>query len=98
MGLNSKCITRVVVDGHEDLELAELQSVMHQIQIALSHIPSAQRTYIGNALLNLAVCRMLRDTNPARTATVLARLVDSVLERSAPPPPEAAIDLTAIHS
>ena len=58
----SQCITRVVVDGSADLELVELQSVMQRIQQSLHDIPSAQSTYIGNALLNLAVCRMVQDT------------------------------------
>lgn len=77
----SNCITRVIVDGDRDLELAELQSVMQRIQQSLPHLPASQCGYIGNALLNLAVCRMLRDTNDQHTATKLLRVADAVLEQ-----------------
>lgn len=96
--LNANCFTRVVVDGDQDIEIAELQAVMQRIRQSLQHIPEAQRVYVGNALLNLAVCRMLHDTGSQRTATILIRLVDAVLEHEQPPPPEAAIDLFATHS
>lgn len=77
----SNCITRVIVDGDRDLELAELQSVMQRIQQSLPHLPASQCGYIGNALLNLAVCHMLRDTNDQHTATKLLRVADAVLEQ-----------------
>lgn len=92
------CMTRVVVDGDLDLEVAELQSVMQRIRDSLHHIPESQRMYVGNALLNLAICRMLRETGKQRTATVLIRLVDAVLDHEQPPPPEAPIDLLRTHS
>ncbi len=92
-------ITRVVVDGHPVAELAELQLVMQRIQSALRDlVPAAQQTYVGNALLNLAVSRMLRETGAQRTATILIRLIDTFLENAEPPSPEAAINLTANHS
>jgi hypothetical protein len=37
-------MTRVVVDGHQELELAQLQAVMQQIQAPLRDIPDSQRT------------------------------------------------------
>lgn len=77
----STCITRVIVDGDHDLELAELQAVMQRIQHSISHLPASQCSYIGNALLNLAICRMLRETDDQRTATKLLRLADAVLEQ-----------------
>jgi hypothetical protein len=95
----SSCIARVVVDGHPAAELAEVQFVMQRIQSAMRDlVPSAQQSYIGNALLNLAVGHLLRETGAQRTATILIRLVDAVVENDEPPPPEAAIDLTATHS
>lgn len=92
------CMTRVVVDGDLDLEVAELQTVMQRIRASLNYIPESQRMYVGNALLNLAVCRMLHETGNQRTATVLIRLVDAVLEHEQPPPPEAPVDLSRSHS
>lgn len=95
----SGCLARVVVDGHLAAELAEVQFVMQRIQSALRGlVPPAQQTYIGNALLTLAAGHLLRETGAQRTATILIRLVDSVVENDEPPPPEAAIDLTATHS
>lgn len=95
---NSNCITRVVVDGDQHIEIAELQSVMQRIRQSLQHIPESQRVYVGNALLNLAVCRMLHDAGSERTATILIRLVDAVLEQEQPPSSEIAIDLLSMHS
>ena len=95
---SSAGITRVAIDGHQDVELAHLQVVMERIQRAVRQVvPPEQRAYIGNALLNLAVCHMVRETGSQRTATILIRLVDSVLDHE-PPSPEAALDLTATHS
>lgn len=91
-------ITRVVVDGDSNIEIAELQSVMLQIQQSLQQVPHSRRGYIGNALLNLAVSQMLRDIGAQRTSTVLIRLIDAVLESDTPPPPGAAVDLTTVHS
>jgi hypothetical protein len=96
--VSSGCFTRVVVDGAEDLEIAELQSVMQRIRQSLRHIPEAQRVYVGNALLNLAVCRTIAEAGSERTATILIRLVDAVLEHEQPPPPGTAVDLLATHS
>lgn len=53
-----RCLTRVMIDDDCALEVAELQSVMSRIQCLLHDVPQAQREYIANALLNLAVTRM----------------------------------------
>lgn len=79
----SACITRVVMDGDCDIELAELQSVTQRIQQSLQHIPASQRVYIANALLNLAISRMVSESGAQRTSTVLIRLIDVVLEDEA---------------
>ncbi len=94
---SSSCITRVVVDGDQDIHVSELQRVMHRIRHSLRHIPEAQRTYIGNALLILAVCRMLSDEGAQRTATALIRLADAVLD-DPPPSLDAPLDLLAIQA
>ncbi len=91
------CITRVVDGDDHDVQLAQLQTVMQRIQAALGNVPTAERMYIGNALLNLAVHRILGDESPQRTASILMRLSDVV--HVSPPPPDAsrAIDLSGLH-
>ena len=79
----SACITRVVMDGGCDIELAELQSVTQRIQQSLQHIPASQRVYLANALFNLAISRMVSESGAQRTSTVLIRLIDAVLEDDA---------------
>jgi hypothetical protein len=49
------CLTRIMTDDDRGVEIAQLQSVMQRIQGALRDVPLAQREYIANALLNLAV-------------------------------------------
>jgi hypothetical protein len=49
------CLTRVMTDDDRGVEIAQLQAVMQRIQGALRDVPLAQREYIANALLNLAV-------------------------------------------
>ncbi len=48
-------LTRVMTDDDCAVEVAQLQSVLGRIQSALRDVPLAQREYIANALLNLAV-------------------------------------------
>jgi hypothetical protein len=54
----ARCLTRVVIDQDCGFEIAQLQAIMHRIQSTLPDVPPAQREYIANALLNLAVARM----------------------------------------
>ena len=53
--VSRRCLTRVMTDDDHGIEVAQLQSVMQRIQSALRDVPPAQREYIANALLNLAV-------------------------------------------
>jgi hypothetical protein len=53
--MSTYCLTRVMTDDDRGIEIAQLQSVMQRIQSALRDVPPAQREYIANALLNLAV-------------------------------------------
>ncbi|MGE0187831.1 MAG: hypothetical protein AB7F79_00770 [Steroidobacteraceae bacterium] len=48
----SQCITRIVDGTRHELHLAQLQAVMQRIQTSLRDIPEAERTHVGNALLN----------------------------------------------
>ena len=75
-----------------------VQDVMQKIQGSLQHIPPAHRHYIANALLNMAVGRMLQEEGNAQTSTILMRLGDYVASSRNAPAPERAVDLTTIHS
>jgi len=55
------CYTRIVTDGLYELELVRLQAVIQRIQNSLINVPAMHRTYVGNALLNLAVKLMQRN-------------------------------------
>jgi hypothetical protein len=85
-----------MTDDDRGVEVAQLQSVMHRIQSSLCNVPMAQREYIANALLNLAVSRMLKEEGSALTASILLRLGDVVANspssNSGPPAPERAVD------
>ena len=56
----ARCLTRVIVDD-AGVEVAQLQAVMQRIQASLRSIPAGQREYVANALLNLAVARLVRE-------------------------------------
>ena len=95
---DSQCrITRVVDGDDHDVQLAQLQVVMQRIQTALRDIPSADRIYLGNALLNLAVNRILCEEGSQRTASILIRLSDAVHLHPTPPDAAHAIDLNRLH-
>jgi len=89
----SNCLTRVVMDDGFDLEIGQLQAVMQRIQNSLRDIPGSQREYIANALLNVAVVRLLKEAGPLQTASILVRLGDFVSTGNEAPLPEHAIDL-----
>lgn len=89
-----RCLTRVMIDDDCSVEVAQLQLVMQRIQFTLRDVPASQREYIANALLNLAVSRMLRESGHSQTASILQRLGDVVGNGGEQPPPERAVDLT----
>ncbi len=95
---DSHCrITRVVDGDDHDVQLAQLQAVMQRIQTALRNIPAAERMYIGNTLLNLAVKKMLGDEGSQHTATLLMRLSDAVNKHPVPADGMRTIDPGALH-
>lgn len=95
----SGCFTRVVIDGDQDIELAELKLVMQRIDAALTHLATpVHRRYLSTALLNLAVCHLLRERGVQNTATTLIRLIDAVLEHGEQPSLERPVSLTSTHS
>lgn len=89
---SARCLTRVMVDD-EGVEVAQLQAVMHRIQQSLRSIPDEQREYVANALLNLAVSRMVKEEGSARTMSILLRLGDVVGGTDPVPPAHRAVDL-----
>jgi hypothetical protein len=91
-------ITRVVVDGDHDVELAQVQAVMLRIQLALRDLPAAERAYIGNALLNMAIGRILGEEGSERTATLLMRLSDAAQVNPMSVKSVQAIDLQVLHA
>lgn len=90
---SSRCLTRVMIDDDCGVEVAQLQSVMERIQRMLHDVPLAQREYIANALLNLAVSGMLKEEGRSLTASILMRLGD-VVANGKPPARDSAVDLT----
>jgi hypothetical protein len=89
---SARCLTRVMV-GDASVEVAQLQAVMQRIQQSLRSIPAEQREYVANALLNLAVSRMVNEEGGARTVSILLRLGDVVGGTDPVPPAHRAIDL-----
>lgn len=80
---DSQCrITRVVDGDDHDVQLAQLQVVMQRIQTALCNIPAAERIYLGNALLNLAVRKILCAEGSQQTTGMLLRLSNAMHEHA----------------
>lgn len=69
-------------------EIADLQTVMRLIDVLLEEIsaaaPPAQRALIPNALLNLAVERILAEEAAGPAATILYRLAELITEGERP--------------
>ena len=89
----SQCLTRWVSDDEFAVEVAQLQKIMERIQSALHEIPQRQRSYIANALLNLAVAKMIKEEGRPRTSTLLLRLSD-VLASGTMAEAHAPVDLS----
>jgi hypothetical protein len=75
---SSSCLTRVCIDNDVSAEVAQVHDLMLHIQRSLTEVPHPQRVYVGNALLNLAVDRLLREESNARAAAILHRLSDVI--------------------
>ena len=55
---SSQCLTRVVIDGAH-VDVAQLGDIHARIEAALRRIPPQERTHLANALLDLAVARIV---------------------------------------
>jgi hypothetical protein len=95
--LASRSLTRWVSDGDIAIEVAHLQKVMWRIQSALHDVPNSERSYIANALLNVAVATMIKEEGRPRASALLMRLGDAV-GSCATPEPEAPMDLSRTDS
>jgi len=55
---SSQCLTRVIVDGAQ-VDVAQLGDIHARIDAALRRIPAHDRAHLANALLDLAVARIV---------------------------------------
>lgn len=78
-------------------DVTRLASTMRVVQRLLVRLDAEHAPVLGNALLNLAVGRMIEADGVARTARVLARLADAIVTSPAPLP-ERAIDLSSLNA
>jgi hypothetical protein len=77
-------------------EVSRLQRTLRATENQLREIDSQHQPLLANALLILAVQRMIERDGVTPTATVLCRLADAV--RAGPaPPPERPIDLSSFN-
>jgi hypothetical protein len=88
---------RGVAPADDARAIAELQTVMQLISVVLEEVaataPFGHRQLVPNALLNLAVERMLAALAPRSTAAILYRLAD-LIAAGARPAGSAAFSLT----
>ena len=79
-----------------ELEISRIQRTLRATEAQLRKLESDHEPVLANALLILAVQRMIAVDGIVATSTVLCRLADAV--RTGPaPPPERAIDLSAMN-
>jgi hypothetical protein len=64
--------------------IADLQSVMQMIDVLLEEVSCQHRALIPNALLNLAVERMLAEQAPKSAAAILYRLAELIVDGQRP--------------
>jgi hypothetical protein len=80
-----------------DAEISRLQRTLRATEQNLSELDPHHEPLLANALLILAVQRMIERDGISETATVLCRLADAVRVGPAPPP-SRAVDLSTRHS
>ena len=80
-----------------DCEIARLQRTLRATEFQLRELEPQHEPLLANALLILAVQKMISRDGITDTARVLARLAGAVCAGPAPPP-ERAIDLSSFNS
>ncbi|MEM7002350.1 MAG: hypothetical protein AAF529_16285 [Pseudomonadota bacterium] len=74
-----------------------MQILQNMIPDILDEAGPAVRARFDNAILNIAVTRILEVEGPARTATILMRLAEAVAHQPVPEP-GAPVDLTQLDA
>lgn len=77
----------------EILRIQELQLVMSDFEQALASCSEVAGEHAGNALLNLALARLLEQHGRESTATLLARIVEELWSNTLPDSPDRALDV-----
>lgn len=84
-------------DSSIELEVRRLQRTLLAAEGQLHELEADHEPLLANALLILAVQRMIKRDGALRTASILCRLADTV--RAGPAPaPEHAVDISSLHS
>jgi len=79
-----------------DEDVARLAAAMRRVDRLLESLEPDHEPLLANALLNLAVCRMLDSDGAQRTASVLTRLIEAVLTGPVPAA-HCAVDLSSLQ-
>ena len=80
-----------------ETEIAGLQRALRATESQLQRVDEQHEPLLANALLILAVQRMIARDGVTSTASVLCRLAGAVTAGPAPPP-ERAIDLSSLNA
>lgn len=61
MSDSCNCLTRLVIDARDEIDVAQLQLAVERIQAAIRPVvPPAHRASVGKALLDYALAQVLR--------------------------------------
>jgi hypothetical protein len=75
------CFSRLVTDSDSGIELVALRGVVARIREALpALVTPAQKVHLGNALLTLGVCHLVRASGSRRASTALRLAFDTLWE------------------
>lgn len=77
----------------EILRMQELQLVMSDFERAIAPYAEAANQHTGNALLNLALAKLLEQHGRESTAALLARIVEELWSNTLPDSPDRALDV-----
>ncbi|HEV7714413.1 MAG TPA: hypothetical protein VGO53_02390, partial [Steroidobacteraceae bacterium] len=80
-----------------DPDVVRLRRTLLAAECRIRELEAHHQPMLPNALLILAVQRMIERDGASRTASILCRLADTVQTGPAPPP-ERAVDLSSFDS
>jgi len=75
-----------------------LHDAMASIDAAVRRLATEAQPYAGNALLNLALGRLIDAHGQQRTAGLMARVLDTLTTQEMPNRPERAMDALRLDS